>query len=64
MTALMKTGHRGRIYNIVGPETLTGGNAAADYGRYIGARIEYGGDDLGAWRRWHAAWSAATLAAM
>jgi uncharacterized protein YbjT (DUF2867 family) len=49
--ALTGDGHEGEIYNLVGPEAVTGESTAADWGRALGRPIRYAGDDLEAWQK-------------
>lgn len=47
--ALTSDKHDGEIYNVVGPEAVTGESTAADWSRALGRPIRYAGDDLEAW---------------
>jgi uncharacterized protein YbjT (DUF2867 family) len=47
--ALTSDKHDGEIYNLVGPEAVTGESTAADWSRALGRPIRYAGDDLEAW---------------
>jgi len=47
--ALTESGHEGEIYELNGPESLTGDDVAAAYGRALGQTVQYGDDDLEAW---------------
>lgn len=47
--ALTTDKHDGEIYNLVGPEIVTGESTAADWSRALGREIKYAGDDLEAW---------------
>ena len=47
--ALTESGHEGEIFEVNGPELLTGDDVAAAYGRALGKTVQYGGDDLEAW---------------
>jgi uncharacterized protein YbjT (DUF2867 family) len=47
--ALTTDKHDGEIYNLVGPEIVTGESTAADWSRALGRPIRYAGDDLEAW---------------
>lgn len=47
--ALTTDRHDGEIYNLVGPEAVTGESTAADWSRALGRPIKYAGDDLEAW---------------
>jgi uncharacterized protein YbjT (DUF2867 family) len=49
VNAVTQPGHEGRIYNIHGPETLTGRDTARIYSRYAGRNVRYAGDDLDNW---------------
>jgi uncharacterized protein YbjT (DUF2867 family) len=47
--ALTAGGHEGQTYNLVGPQPCTGASTAEAWGRALGTRITYAGDDLDAW---------------
>ena len=47
--ALTESGHDGEIYDLVGPELLTGTEVAAIWSRALGRPIAYIGDDMEAW---------------
>ena len=47
--ALTTEGHNGKIYNLVGPELVTGESTAAEWSRALGKPVKYAGDDLDAW---------------
>lgn len=47
--ALTGSGHRNRIYALVGPEPLTGEDCARIYSEALGREVRYGGSDLDAW---------------
>ena len=49
VAALTTGGHDKKIYNLVGPEVVTGESTAADWSRAFGKPIRYAGDDLDAW---------------
>lgn len=49
--ALLSDGHDGEVYNLVGPEAMTGEATAAVWARALGRRVVYGGDDMDAWER-------------
>jgi uncharacterized protein YbjT (DUF2867 family) len=49
VAALTMSGHNGKIYNLVGPELVTGESTAAEWSRALGKSIKYAGDDLEAW---------------
>jgi uncharacterized protein YbjT (DUF2867 family) len=60
--ALTTEGHEGKIYNLNGPELLSGPKAAAIWSEVLGRTVRYGGHDMDAFEaemRQHApAWSA------
>ncbi|MBD5654769.1 MAG: NmrA family NAD(P)-binding protein [Candidatus Eremiobacteraeota bacterium] len=60
--ALTTEGHEGKVYNLNGPELLSGPNAAAIWSETLGRTVRYGGHDMNAFEaamREHApAWSA------
>jgi uncharacterized protein YbjT (DUF2867 family) len=47
--ALTAEGHEGQTYNLVGPQPCTGASTAETWGRALGKKIAYAGDDLDAW---------------
>jgi len=47
--ALTTSSHNRKIYNLVGPEIMTGDRMAAEWSRALGRPIRYAGDDLEAW---------------
>jgi uncharacterized protein YbjT (DUF2867 family) len=47
--ALTEEGHDKKIYDLVGPEVVTGESTAAEWSRALGKPIKYAGDDLEAW---------------
>lgn len=47
--ALTEKGHDEKIYDLVGPELVTGESTAADWSRALGKPIKYAGDDLEVW---------------
>jgi uncharacterized protein YbjT (DUF2867 family) len=49
--ALTEAGHDGKIYNLVGPEAVTGTSTAAVWSRALGRPVAYAGDDLDAWEK-------------
>lgn len=49
--ALTEPGHDGQTYDLVGPQTLTGGSTAEAWSRATGRRVVYAGDDLDLWER-------------
>ncbi|MEP7064487.1 MAG: NmrA family NAD(P)-binding protein [Gemmatimonadota bacterium] len=49
VAALTTAGHDKKIYNLVGPELVTGESTAADWSRALGKPIKYAGDDMDAW---------------
>jgi uncharacterized protein YbjT (DUF2867 family) len=49
VAALTTGGHNKKIYNLVGPEPVTGESTAAEWSRALGKPIKYAGDDLEAW---------------
>ena len=60
--ALTSDGHQGKIYNLVGPEVLSGPAIASIWSKLLGKEIRYGGDDMdqfeGQMRKTAPAWSA------
>ncbi len=54
--ALTTDGHNGKIYNLVGPELVTGESTAAEWSRALGTPVKYAGDDLEAWEAQQRAW--------
>lgn len=49
--ALTIDGHEGQIYNLVGPEPLTGQRTAEVWSDVLGIPVTYAGNDLDAWER-------------
>jgi len=49
VAALTTNAHNKKIYNLVGPEPVTGESTAANWSRALGKPIKYAGDDLDAW---------------
>lgn len=47
--ALVEDGHEGEIYEVNGPELLTGDAVAEAYARRLGREVRYAGDSLDAW---------------
>ena len=47
--AFTTDGHDGQIYDIVGPEVVTGPGTAAVWSEVLNRPIAYGGDDMDAW---------------
>jgi uncharacterized protein YbjT (DUF2867 family) len=47
--ALTAGGHEGQTYNLVGPQPCTGVSTSEAWGRALGKKITYAGDDLDAW---------------
>ena len=47
--ALTSDGHNGKIYNVVGPDLVTGESTAAEWSKALGKPVKYAGDDLDAW---------------
>jgi uncharacterized protein YbjT (DUF2867 family) len=54
--ALTSDAHNGKIYNLVGPDPVTGESTAAEWSRALGKPIKYAGDDLEAWEEQQRAW--------
>jgi uncharacterized protein YbjT (DUF2867 family) len=49
VAALTSGAHNRKIYNLVGPELVTGEGTAAEWSRALGKPIKYAGDDMDAW---------------
>jgi uncharacterized protein YbjT (DUF2867 family) len=49
--ALTTEGHNGEIYNLVGPEPMTGQRTAEIWSEALGTTITYGGNDLDTWEQ-------------
>lgn len=47
--ALTEDGHAGRVYELGGPEVVTGPSTAAAWSAALGREVQYAGDDLDAW---------------
>ena len=54
--ALTSDAHNGKIYNLVGPDPVTGESTAAEWSRALGKPIVHAGDDLEAWEEQQRAW--------
>jgi uncharacterized protein YbjT (DUF2867 family) len=48
---LVNAGHEGQIYELVGPEAVTGASTTQVWSRVLGREIKYAGDDLDAWEQ-------------
>jgi uncharacterized protein YbjT (DUF2867 family) len=59
--ALTTGGHEGRTYNLVGPKPWTGAVTAEAWGKALGRKIAYGGNDLDAWEKASLAYTPAWL---
>ena len=46
---LTEDGHAGADYQLHGPDTISGPQAAEIYARHFGREVRYGGDDVDAW---------------
>lgn len=51
VNALTGSGHEGKTYALVGPESWTGEGTAAAYAEAVGRAVRYAGDDLVEWSR-------------
>jgi uncharacterized protein YbjT (DUF2867 family) len=49
VAALTSNAHDKKMYNLVGPEVVTGESTAAEWSRALGKPIKYAGDDLETW---------------
>jgi uncharacterized protein YbjT (DUF2867 family) len=49
--ALTTSGHEGQVYDVVGPDILTGESTAQIWSRALGRPVRYGGNDLDAWEK-------------
>lgn len=49
--ALTEPGHDGQVYDLAGPEPLTGTGTAQIWSRVLGRPVAYGGNDLDAWEK-------------
>jgi uncharacterized protein YbjT (DUF2867 family) len=49
VAALTTSAHNRKIYNLVGPDAVTGESTAAEWSRALGKPVRYAGDDLDAW---------------
>jgi uncharacterized protein YbjT (DUF2867 family) len=59
--ALTTNAHDKKIYNLVGPELVTGESTAAEWSRALGKPIKYAGDDLEAWEAQNRAYLPASM---
>jgi uncharacterized protein YbjT (DUF2867 family) len=49
VAALTTSAHNRKIYNLVGPDAVTGDSTAAEWSRALARTIRYAGNDLDAW---------------
>ncbi len=49
VNALVHSGHEGLVYDLHGPDTVTGRETARIYSKYVGRDVRYAGDDLDNW---------------
>ncbi len=49
--ALTEDGHAGKEYELHGPDTISGPQAAEVYAKHFGRAVVYGGDDVDAWAK-------------
>ena len=49
--ALPKSGHAGQVYDLVGPDAITGRMCAELWSKALGTYINYGGEDMDAWEK-------------
>jgi uncharacterized protein YbjT (DUF2867 family) len=61
VAALTTNAHDKKIYNLVGPEVVTGESTAAEWSRALGKPIKYAGDDLEAWEAQNRAYLPASM---
>ncbi|MDB4910421.1 MAG: hypothetical protein JWO39_1244 [Gemmatimonadetes bacterium] len=61
VAALTTNAHDKKVYNLVGPEVVTGESTAADWSRALGKPIKYAGDDLEAWEAQNRAYLPASM---
>jgi uncharacterized protein YbjT (DUF2867 family) len=61
VAALTTNAHDKKIYNLVGPDVVTGESTAADWSRALGKPIKYAGDDLEAWEAQNRAYLPASM---
>lgn len=59
--ALTTNAHDKKIYNLVGPDVVTGESTAAEWSRALGKPIKYAGDDLEAWEAQNRAYLPASM---
>lgn len=60
--ALTQPGHAGQVYDLVGPDVITGPGCAEMWGNALGRAIAYGGEDMDAWEEINSQWFPAFLA--
>lgn len=51
LNAFIQPGHDGKEYPLHGPDVLTGEAVAEIFGRHLGKKVWYGGNDLEAWSK-------------
>lgn len=49
--ALVSSGHDGQVYDLVGPELMTGASTARIWSEALGRPVAYAGDNLEAWEK-------------
>ncbi|HEY5551866.1 MAG TPA: NmrA family NAD(P)-binding protein, partial [Opitutaceae bacterium] len=59
--AVTQPGHNGRVYELVGPDILTGEGTADAWSRALGRPVRYAGDDLDQWENTFRPWLPALL---
>lgn len=62
VAALTGSGHEGQVYNLVGPEALTGKGCTDIWSKTLGKPLNYAGEDMDAWEKQNAQWIPAWMA--
>ena len=60
--ALTQSGHAGQVYDLVGPDRITGPRCAELWSKALGKTIAYGGEDMDVWEKTNSQWFPAFVA--
>ena len=56
VAALTQSGHDGHVYDLVGPDVITGPGSADLWGKALGQTVNYGSEDMDAWEEMNSQW--------
>jgi uncharacterized protein YbjT (DUF2867 family) len=62
VAVLTQSGHAGQVYDLVGPDVITGPGSAELWSKALGKTVNYGGEDMDAWEKVNSQWFPAFLA--